>query len=179
MQEKEVILVRKQNTPFTVNFPIDGRIKKYVWNGTNGKLIDKKPVPFEVYNWIAQYTTTFSEGMLIIAETEDEEINEIKETIENVNDVEKAILTKEEIVNILTTGNQNALKKELNNLTENLSEDAKNNIKRQIVTIASEVGVDSSTKRKVIAEWAGLNYENSDLLFDKELQEMYEKESDK
>lgn len=178
MKEKEVVLIRKQSTPFTVNFPIDGRIKKYKWLGTKGKVLDKKAVPFEVYNWLAMYTTTLEEGCLIVEDTYDEEVIEIKENIDNIENIEKAVLTKEEIETILTTGNHLVLKKELDNLIQGLSPEMIQNQKRYVVNIASELGIDSSAKRKVIAEWAGLNYENSDLIFDKELKEMY-KENNK
>ena len=175
MQEKEVALIRKQHTPFTVNFPIDGRLKKYVWNGTRGKLLDRKTVPFEVYHWLAQYTSTFEEGMLIIEESKDAEISDIKGVIDDVKNIEKSILTKEEILQILNKGNQHVLKKSLESLIEDVNEEAKSNIKRQVVAVASEEGIDSSTKRKVVAEWAGLDYVNSDLIFDKELNEQYKK----
>lgn len=176
MQEKQVTLIRKQPTPFTVNYPIDGRIKKYVWNGTKGKLINKKPVSLEVYEWLAMYTTTFSEGCLVIEETDDEEVNEIKENIEDIETVENSILTKDEIERILTTGNHLVLKKELNGLIEGLSEELVRNQKRQFITISAEIGVDSSAKRKVISEWAGINFETSDLILDKELKEMYDED---
>lgn len=177
MQEKQVILIRKQSTPFTVNFPIDGRIKKYEWKGTQGKVLNKRPVPFEVYNWLALYTTTFNEGMLIIDKSDDEEINEIKENIENVDVVEKSILTKEDVEKMLNTGNHLALKKELNKIIDGLSDELIENQKRYIVTVASEIGLDSAAKRKVVAEWAGIDYENSDLIFDKTLKEIYDNES--
>lgn len=176
MKEKEVTLVRKQNTPFTVNYPIDGRIKTYVWSGTKGKILNKKTVPFEVYDWLAQYTTTFSEGRLIIDESEDEEVNEIKENIPDINKIEKAIYTKEEIEKILTTGNHLVLKKELDKLVEDLPEDLIDGQKRYVLNIASEIGIDSSAKRKVLADWADINFEASDLVLDKTLREEYDKE---
>jgi hypothetical protein len=178
MQEKEVALVRKQNTPFTVNYPVDGRIKKYVWQGTKGKLINKKTVPFEVYEWLAMYTTTFNDGSLIIDTTNDQEVVEVKENIPDVEVVEKSVLTKEEVEAIFTNGNHLVMKKELNKLLDGLSEELASNLKRYVITVAGEVGIDSSSKRKVLSEWAGLDYENSDLLFDKELKEEYAKESE-
>ena len=176
MNEKEVILIRKQATPFKVNYPIDGRIKTYVWNGTRGKLLNKKSVPFEVYEWLSQYTTTFPEGCLIIDQTEDHEVNEIKGNIKNVDLAEKSVLTQEEIKEILTSGNHLALKSKLKNITEDMPENIKNNQRRHIITVAREIGIDSSAKRRVLAEWANLDVENSDLIFDKELLEMYDKE---
>ncbi len=175
MREKEVILTRKKGTPFTVNYPFDGRIKKYTWRGSNGKILDKRAVPFEVYNWLALYTTTFQEGELIIDETEDEEIIDIKENIDGVKEIEEIILTREEVVDILTTGNHLSLKSKLNELTKDQPKSITEGQKRYVVGIASEIGVDSSAKRKVLSDWAGIDYENSDLVFDKNIKDMYDK----
>lgn len=174
MEEKQVVLIRKQSTPFTINFPMNDRIKKFIWNGTKGKLISKKSVPFEVYDWLAQYTSTLSEGCLIVENTDDEEVIEIKNTVDNIEKIEKAILTKSEIEEILTTGNHLVLKKALNELVEGLSEDLAKNQKRYFISVAGEIGVDSSAKRKVLADWAEINFETSDLVLDKELKKMYD-----
>jgi hypothetical protein len=176
MEEKQVTLVRKQTTPFTVNYPVDGRLKNYIWNGTKGNLLNKKTVPFEVYEWLAQYTTTFHDGSLIIENADDEQIQEIKENIEDVEKIEQSVLTQKEIEEILTTGNHLTLKKKLNELVDGLSDELAKNQKRYVVTVAREIGIDSSAKRKVLAEWADINPENSDLIFDKELREMYDNE---
>ncbi|HSH51883.1 MAG TPA: hypothetical protein VK982_09205, partial [Bacteroidales bacterium] len=156
MQEKKVVLIRKQSTPFVVNYSIDGRTKKYVWNGTRGKILNKKSVPLEVHNWLATDTTTYQEGELILEETDDEEVNEIKENMEDAESVEKMkdiILTKEEIKEILTTGNHLSLKKKLNELTKDQPKKITESQKRYIVSVASEIGIDSSAKRKIICEW--------------------------
>lgn len=176
MKEKQVVLIRKQSTPFKVNYPIDGRIKPYVWNGTKGNILNKKAVPFEVYEWLAQYTTTFQEGCLIIEDAGDEEIKEVKENIENADLAEKAVLTEGEVKKILNNGNHLVLKSKLDNLIKDLPEEIVNNLKRYIVSIAREVGIDSSAKRKVLCNWANLNQENSDLLFDKTVLDSYDEE---
>ena len=54
---------------------------------------------------------------------------------------------------MLKEGNQAALKKKLNELVKGKSEDLIRSIKDQIVKTATEVGVDSSAKRKVICEF--------------------------
>ncbi|MGJ0846629.1 hypothetical protein ACR77J_08065 [Tissierella praeacuta] len=174
IKDKEVILIRKQNRPYTVNYPVDGRIKKYVWNGTQGKRLDKKAVPFEVYDWLATYTTVFSKGQLIIENVEDEEIKEIKDTIENIEQIEHTILTKDEIEELFNKGNHLSLKKKLDELIQDQPFEVAENQKRYIVGVASEIGIDSNAKRQIICEWAGLNYENSDLIFDKHIKEQYE-----
>lgn len=176
MADKKVTLIRKQNIPFIVNYPDqNGRVRKYVWKGSKGKRLDKKQVPIEVYDWLAMYTTTFQKGSLIIEDSEDEEVKEIKENIEGIEKIEQSILTQEEAEEILTKGNHMVLKKELKELTEGQTEDVARKQKRYIVSVAGEIGIDSSAKRKIICEWAGLDYENSDLIFDKEMKKMYDK----
>lgn len=176
MKQKEVTIIRKKGTPFKVNYPADDRVKTYAWNGTVGTRLDKKNIPFEVYDWLAQYTTTFSEGELVIDKTNDEEVLEVKEGIDNIQNIENAILTKHEIKEILTKGNHLSLKKKLDELVKNQPYEVTENQKRYIVGVASEIGIDSNSKRKILCEWAGINYENSDLVFDKNLKEMYEED---
>lgn len=175
MNEKYVTLIRKQATPYVVNYPMnDGRIRKYEWLGTRGKILDKKQVPREVYEWLLTYTYALKNGSLIVDNSNDEEIIEIKNSIDNIEEIEKSILTKEEIKEMLTKGNHLSLKKKLNEITDGKDKSFADSQKRYIVSVASEIGIDSSAKRKVICEWAGLDYENSDLLFDNEVKKMYD-----
>ena len=176
MNQKMVTLVRKKGTPFIVNYPIDGRIKKFTWRGSSGKLLDERKVPFEVYDWLALYTTTFQDGELIIKDDGDEEVLDIKENLEGVKEIENVIMTKEEVIKMLTTGNHLSLKSKLEKLVDGKPQSVVESQKRYIIGIASEIGIDSSAKRKVLADWAGIDYEHSDLLFDKNLQELYDEE---
>ena len=132
MVDKKVTLIRKQNKPYTVNYPVDGRNKKYVWNGTKGTRLDKKDVPFEVYEWLATYTSCFSKGQLIIDKTTDEDILEIKDTIGGVEIIEHKILTQKEIEELFNKGNHLSLKKKLDKLTEGQEPDVEENQKRYI-----------------------------------------------
>jgi hypothetical protein len=174
---KKIVLIRKQNTPFTVNYPADGGIKKYIWNGTQGSILNEKGVPIEVVDWLRNSTTTFQDGCLIIKDSEDEDVISIKENIPDIKLVEESILTAEEVKVILTTGNHLSLQKKLKELTEGKPDNVIEAVKRQFIGIAQEIGVDSSAKRKILADWAGISYENCDLIFDKEIKEMYEKEA--
>lgn len=174
MKEKEVTLTRKKTTPFTVNYPIDGRIKKYIWLGTKGSLKNKKNVPFEVFEWLSMYTSTLIEGDLILEKSDDIEVNHIRENIEGIDKIEDIILTKDEIIEIFKTGNHLSLKSKLKTLTDGRTDSIAKNQKRYIVGIAKEIGIDSNSKRKVLCEWAGIDYENSDLLFDSNIRKEYE-----
>lgn len=173
MDKKKVILIRKQSTPFLVNFPEDGRTIKYQWRGTVGTKLDEKAVPFAVYDWLANYTTTFTDGVLVVKETKDVDVNDIKENIDNIEQIEKTVLTTKEIKDIIFKGNQHALKTKLNDLIQDQPEEAISSLKRNVINVAGEVGIDSSAKQKVLAEWAGITLENADLIFNKELKDTY------
>ncbi|APR02569.1 TPA: hypothetical protein ACXDAY_002072 [Clostridium botulinum] len=173
--DKKVVLIRKQSTPFTVNYPHDGIFTTYTWAGTQGQILNDRPVPFEVFEWLQNSTTTFSEGCLLIKETEDEDVTMIKENIINIDKVEESVMSKSEIMDMINSGNHLALKKKLNDLIKDMSDNIKENTKRYIIGVASEEGVDSSAKRKILCEWADIDYENNDLFFDKNLREIYDK----
>ena len=78
------------------------------------------------------------------------------------------MLLKEDIEKMIKTGNHNSLKKSLNELIKKDKPDhLVKNIKDQIVKLSTEIGVDSSAKRKVICEFADLDYEMvGDVLFE-------------
>lgn len=180
MEDKKVVLIRKQDTEYKINYPYASQSnipREYIWMGTKGKILNEKPVPFEVFEWLRTKTSVFENGCLIIKETDDEVINDIKDNMANIDDAEQSILTKDEIIEILTTGNHLSLKKKLNELTDGKTNALQETIKRQVTNIAQEEGVDSSAKRKALCEWLGVDYENSDLLFDKNFEEMLEKKS--
>lgn len=177
MAEK-VVLIRKQNTPFGVNYPYgeNGRIQSYNWLGTIGNKLNKVPVPMEVFEWLKNNTRTFEDGCLIIdKENIDEDVQYSLENIENIEKVEQGVLTKSEIETLLSDTKTQSLKKKLDELVKDCDERLTLTIKRSISNVAQEVGIDSGAKRKVVAEWLGVPYENSDVLFDKSLKEMYDK----
>lgn len=168
--KEKVVLQRKQPREYVVNFPRDGSVVSYQWLGTRGDLISEREVPREVYEWLFSQTDCLKNGDLIVKETEyeDEDIKINRQFIEDIEDIEQTTLTRKEIIEILTTGNQNVLKGKLKKLTDGKSEIAISNIQREVRMIASEVGIDSSAKRKVICQWLGLDYEMyGDTLFDK------------
>lgn len=169
MEEKLVILQRKQSTDFTINFPYGDRgNKEYAFMGSKGARISERGVPMDVFEWIKQETNTFQMGCLVIKPTEDEDVNYARESIEDIEEAESSALLKQDVVTILTTGNQNVLKKALKTLTENKSEELVKSIHRQVIAIAGELSIDSVAKRKVICEWAGIDFDMAgDILFEK------------
>jgi hypothetical protein len=174
MEDKKIILMRKQSYPFTVNYPFplnNGAVNsKFVWQGTKGSRISELGVPIEVFDWLRDETTTFTEGMLLVKEVteDDEELKELVNQVPESKEIENSILTMDEIKEMISTGNQNVLKGKLNKLVENLDEIQTKAVKDYIYRTTIEVGVDSSAKRKVICDWYGVEYEKVKDLFESE-----------
>lgn len=165
----EVILQRKQPVDFIINYPYgEHGNKEYRFMGTKNNKIFERPIPMEVFDWLVQNTTTISHGELIIKPTENEDINYVRESIEDIEAIEKSVHTFDEIKAILEDGNHNKLKKALNDLLKDVPEKMQREVKNNVVNIAAEVGIDSSAKRKVICEWAGRDADFGDVLFEKE-----------
>jgi len=175
--ENQIVLQRKQPREFIVNYPYGERgNKEYKFMGTKGNKVYERPVPMEVFEWLSQYTTTFQNGDLIIKPTELEDNEDVKYTregIDDIEDIETSIFTRDEIVDILEKGNHNSLKKNLKALTDGKSEAIVKNIQKQVTDVASEIGIDSSAKRKIICEWANLDFEISEVIFDKNIEELH------
>ena len=170
----KITLIRKQAEPFSVNYPFqltEGGQPHFDWQGSKGSVLSKREVPIEVFEWLRDYTNTFKSGMLIVDENEDK-TEEVLETIETTKieqeNINKAILTRSEIEQMLTSGNQNVLKKKLNELVEDLDEYQAQEIKGYIYREAIDIGVDSMAKRKDICDWYGTNVEDCGYIFDKE-----------
>lgn len=169
MEDKNVILQNKRPTDFVVNYPYGERgNKEYKFMGSKGSRIYERAIPMEVVEWLSQNTKTFELGYLIIKPNEeDEDVKYLRENIEDVEVVEESVLLKEDIEKMIKTGNHNSLKKSLNELIKDKPDHLVKNIKDQIVKLSTEIGVDSSAKRKVICEFADLDYEMvGDVLFE-------------
>lgn len=174
--KEQVILQRRQPTDFIINYPYgENGNKEYKFLGTKGNRITERPIPMDVFEWLTQYTTTISGGELVIKETEikDEDIMYTRDSIENIEAIEKSALTIEEVKTILETGNHNVLKKALKELVDGKPDNIIRAIKKQVVTIAGEIGIDSSAKRKVVCEWADIDFEISDVIFDKNVEALH------
>ena len=173
MENKMIILQNKRPSEFIVNYPYGDRgNKEYRFMGTKGTKIYERAVPLEVVEWLSQNTVTFELGYLIIKTDEnnsDEDVNYIRDNIVDLEIIEESVLLREDIVKMLKEGNQNALKKKLKDLIADKSEELVKSIKDQIIKVATEVGIDSAAKRKVVCEFAGLDYEVvGDVLFEGE-----------
>lgn len=168
MEDKQIILINKRPHDFTVNYPYGERgIKEYKFMGAKGARVYERPVPIEVVDWLMANSNTFELGYLIIKPSEeDEDVKYMRENIENIELIESSVLLKDDIVAMLEKGNQNVLKKALNELIKDKPEELIKNIKDQITKVASEVGVDSSAKRKVLCVFLDKDFEMvGDVLF--------------
>ncbi|MBY6838835.1 hypothetical protein [Clostridium botulinum] len=175
--ENKITLVRKQPTPFEVNYPLslpNGQLTHFDWTGTKGNIVSKRDVPVEVFQWLKDSTTTFKDGCLIVDDNIEQELDgDSQYLINSVKDeqseIKKAIKTRVEIEEMLSTGNQNVLKKALNDLTKDVEDEEQiKEIKNYIYRTAIDIGVDSNAKRKVICDWYGTDVENCGFIFDEE-----------
>lgn len=178
MSKNTVTLVRKQADTFEVNYPFalpDGKLTHFDWTGTKGNIISKRDVPVEVFQWLKDSTTTFTSGQLLVEDKDNQDLEEdveylVEDVREKQAEIKEAIKTKDEIEKMLKDGNQNVLKKALNDLVKDISdEDQLKEVKSYIYRTAIDIGIDSSAKRKVICEWYGYsNVENCGYIFDEE-----------
>ena len=168
----EIIVINKRPMEFSITYP------RTLSNGTvcpqykippakNGNIIEWK-LPFEVYDWLKNSTTTFLEGYLLVKQTEENE-QQIEDIKENNDLMNKAILSEKELMDIVSTGNQNVFKKKLNELIENLDDEVQiNAVKDYVWSIYTENGIDSTAKIKVLCDWVGRDYDKVKDLFDRE-----------
>lgn len=139
---EKVILARYKNTDFTVNY----ENKRYVWAGSKGSIISKKEVPLDVYEWLAMQTTTMSSGELVL-DSSNENLEELKESIYEIEEYEVNSISKEDIAKLLN-GNFKKMESELNKIETDST-------KRFVLEVAREIGLESSAKQRFIKEWLG------------------------
>lgn len=163
MEENLMItLIRKKATPFKVNYPYQigssPITPTYRFAGTKGNVLNKLKVPYAVYEWLRDYTTTFTDGELFVEETED--TKEYVQDVTELSKLENAMPTENEIKAMISKGNQQVFKKSLNDLIKNLDEEQANEIKKYIYRECVNIGIDSNSKIKVLCDWAGYVYED-------------------
>lgn len=152
---KMINIGRLRPYPYKVNFDGNGLRQQYVWSGSKGKVVDVKPVPEEVVNYLMISTNCFKNGSLKIMEDEDS-----KAVVDNIDDKEEYEVnthTRQDIEKILT-GNINKMKSELKKITNDQE-------KSFVCDVAKEINLDSASKRQFLSEWIGIEEE---FLFPKE-----------
>lgn len=150
MSMKKVVLARHKFADFTVNY----EHKTYVWPGSRGNVVSKKEVPIEVYEWLAMQTTTFRDGELVLDQS-NEDIEELKENIYEIEEYEVNSISKEEIKALLS-GNLKKMKSEL----EKIEVDS---TKRFVLEVAREMKLENAIKQKFIKEWLGTELTTEEL----------------
>lgn len=139
---KKVTLLRHRGTEYVVNY----ENKKYVWPPSRGNIVSKKDVPMDVYEWLTSYTTAFRFGELVLDKT-NENIDELKEHIYEIEDYEVNSISKDEIKKILE-GNFKKMESELNKIKLDST-------KRFVLDVAKEIKIESAAKQRFIKEWLG------------------------
>lgn len=139
---EKVTLLRHRGTEYVVNY----ENKKYVWPPSKGNIISKKDVPMDVYEWLTSYTTAFRFGELVLDKT-NENIDELKEHIYEIEDYEVNSISKDEIKKILE-GNFKKMESELNKIKLDST-------KRFVLDVAKEIKIESAAKQRFIKEWLG------------------------
>ena len=139
---EKVTLLRHRGTEYVVNY----ENKKYVWPPSRGNVVSKKDVPMDVYEWLTSYTTAFRFGELVWDKT-NENIDELKEHIYEIEDYEVNSISKDEIKKILE-GNFKKMESELNKIKLDST-------KRFVLDVAKEIKIESAAKQRFIKEWLG------------------------
>lgn len=139
---EKVTLLRHRGTEYVVNY----ENKKYVWPPSKGNIVSKKDVPMDVYEWLASYTTAFRFGELVLDKT-NENIDELKEHIYEIEEYEANSISKDEIKKILE-GNFKKMESELNKIKLDST-------KRFVLDVAKEIKIESAAKQRFIKEWLG------------------------
>lgn len=139
---KKVTLLRHRGTEYVVNY----ENKKYVWPPSRGNIVSKKDVPMDVYEWLTSYTTAFRFGELVLDKT-NENIDELKEHIYEIEEYEANSISKDEIKKILE-GNFKKMESELNKIKLDST-------KRFVLDVAKEIKIESAAKQRFIKEWLG------------------------
>ena len=139
---EKVTLLRHRGTEYVVNY----ENKKYVWPPSKGNVVSKKDVPMDVYEWLTSYTTAFRFGVLVLDKT-NENIDELKEHIYEIEDYEVNSISKDEIKKILE-GNFKKMESELNKIKLDST-------KRFVLDVAKEIKIESAAKQRFIKEWLG------------------------
>lgn len=139
---EKVTLARYKNTDYTVNY----ENKRYFWSGSRGNIVSKKDIPLEVFEWLTMNTQTLKNGELVLDKS-NENIEELKENIYEIEEYEINSISKEEIKKILE-GNFKKMESELKKIEADST-------KRFILEVAREIKLESAAKQKFIKEWLG------------------------
>lgn len=150
----KIKVYRYRISPFVVNYPTPTGVQSYRFTGSKKGKDDFKYLPLEVIQWLQMSTTAFNDGELVLDEEEVKEVEEVYIDEVDLEEYKKNAHTRQEIESILA-GNFMKMKSTLNEITSDSE-------KRFVVDVAKEIKLDSTAKRKFLAEWLDVD---SELLF--------------
>ena len=150
-----VKLARHRNSGYFVRAFVSSGEKQYNWVGTKGNKTDIKEVPKEVYEYLTMNSRCLDQGELVLVD-DNEDIEELKNSIVDRDSYDKNTHTKAEVEKILK-GNFPKMKKTLNDITVDSE-------RQFIINVAKEMsGELAKGKIDFLSEWMGID---SDILFD-------------
>lgn len=152
MEEKNIILERHKSNSYTVIHPETKR--KYTWAGCKGSRVGSRAIPEEVYNYLADFTTCFSKGELIIS-PKNSEVEELKNELTDIEEYENNAMSKDDVIALLK-GNMKKMEAELNKVTSATT-------KKFVMEVAKEIKLENSSKQKFLKEWTGSKLSIEDL----------------
>lgn len=153
---KDVILERRRATDYLVNFNTGfGKPVPYLFAGAKNGRVSKRPVPFEVYDYLVLYTDALKNGELILAKENGDDA--IKDLVSGITDGELKEISDnshsyDEIKAILE-GNINTMKSKLKKITQ-LEE------KRFVVKVMHDIKEAdgfNDKKEDFIKEWSAVD----------------------
>lgn len=149
-----VKLRRLRNAPYEINFNNGVQIEHYAFQPSKGKLCTEREVSDACYAYLLQNSTCFKDGELQVV---DVPVEKLEEDIMEIDEYKANCHTREEVEKIL--GMQyKKMESEIKKIT-NKSELG------YFVDVAKEIGLDSVSKQKILAEALGTT---SELLFEDE-----------
>lgn len=154
MNEEKVILERHKPIDFIVNY----NNKRVVWRGSKGKMIDRKEVSRDLFDFLAMSTRAISDGALVIS-NKSENKKEILDELVDREAYENNALTKEEAIKLLR-GKFEVMKNSFDKVTSI-------DTKTFIYEVAKEIKLESAKKQKYIKEMLGSELSTEEL-FDEE-----------
>ena len=168
MKKNTITLINKMPYPYKVNYPYqlnEGYRTSWTWSACKNGRPSEVEIPIQVYEWLVDSTTCLKNGMLVVKKPaevneETEEIVDVIERFEEVDVMNGAIKTEAELIELFGKGNQNVLKKNLNELIEGIEdEDVIQQIKKYVFMVACNNKIDSKAKAEVVATWCGEDYD--------------------
>ena len=150
-KEDMIKVYRYRINPYVVNYPTPTGVQSYNFLGSKKGKDEWKMLPVEIVNWLQLSSSCFRDGELVLDKESIEKTDEIYVDENDLEEFEKNSHTRDEAEAILT-GNFMKMKSTLNEITSDSE-------KRFIIDVAKEIKLDSTAKRRFLAEWTEIDVE--------------------